>query len=221
MPTLLIDNRQIEVESGTTILEAARRLEIDIPTLCYREGGVPNTPCLVCIVKVNAEERLIPACATPVAEGMVVESGTEEVRAARRMALELLLGDHLGDCVGPCQNICPAHMDIPTMISQRPSAKLLRASTVAYKPSTRPIRKPQPKVKPGAKGGRVGRVARKSTTPRSTAQMNSDQNRRESATERGAPVGRAERFEQTRPITAAPKAMPAKVRCICPLLMHS
>ena len=116
MPTLTIDNRQLEVEDGATILDAARKLGIEIPTLCFREGCRPETSCLVCVVRVNGSEGLVPACATKVAEGMTVESGTEEVRAARRTALELLLGDHLGDCVGPCQSICPAHMDIPRMI---------------------------------------------------------------------------------------------------------
>ena len=76
------------------------------------------TSCFVCVVKVNGGARLLPACATAVSDGMVVESECEEVHAARRTALELLLSDHLGDCIGPCQSICPAHMDIPTMIRQ-------------------------------------------------------------------------------------------------------
>jgi len=118
MPQLTIDGQLVEVPEGTSVLEAARHAGITIPTLCHRPGKPPLTSCFVCVVRVNGGARLLPSCATPVAEGMVVESETPEVHAARRTALELLLGDHLGDCVGPCQSTCPAHMDIPRMIRQ-------------------------------------------------------------------------------------------------------
>lgn len=116
MPRITIDHREIEVPAGTTILEAARHLGIAIPTLCYRRDCRPETSCMVCVVKIEGSERLLPACATRCTEGMVVESETAEVRAARRVALELLLADHRGDCVGPCQYICPAGLDIPRMV---------------------------------------------------------------------------------------------------------
>lgn len=120
MITLTIDNKEACVPAGSTILQAARAVGLEIPTLCHREGCTPETSCLVCVVRLaqtpGSRERLVPACATRVSEGMVVESETEEVRAARRTALELLLSDHLGDCLGPCQTICPAHVDLPQMI---------------------------------------------------------------------------------------------------------
>jgi ferredoxin len=118
MPTLTIDNRQVQVEAGATVLDAARKLGIEIPTLCFLEGCEPPTSCFVCVVKVKGRPGLIPSCATVATDGMEVESESEEVREARRMALELLLSDHLGDCVGPCHAVCPAHMDIPLMIRQ-------------------------------------------------------------------------------------------------------
>lgn len=118
MPRLTIDHREIEVPEGATLLEAARRLGIDIPTLCYLEGCDPATSCLVCMVKDCARGRLVPACATRAADGMEIESETEEIFAVRRTALELLLSDHVGDCLGPCQFACPAHMDVPTMLRQ-------------------------------------------------------------------------------------------------------
>jgi ferredoxin len=118
MPRLTIDQREVEVPAGATILEAARRLGIEIPTLCFLEGCTPSTSCMVCVVKVRSPDRLVPSCAARADDGMVVESETEEVRAARRAALELLLSDHPGDCIGPCQNVCPAHMDIPLLIRQ-------------------------------------------------------------------------------------------------------
>ena len=118
MPKLTIDNQPIEVTEGTTVLAAAAQLGIEIPTLCYAENLPPATSCMVCVVKIDGIDGLRPGCATLVSDGMIVESESDEVRAARRTALELLLSDHLGDCIGPCQVICPAHMDIPRMIRQ-------------------------------------------------------------------------------------------------------
>ena len=118
MPKLTIDNREVRVPEGSTILEAARELGIDIPALCFRRGRRPVTSCMVCVVKVAGRDRLVPSCTAPAGEGMCVESETPEVHEARRTALELLLGDHLGDCEGPCQTACPAHMNIPLMIRQ-------------------------------------------------------------------------------------------------------
>ncbi len=100
------------------MLEAAQEAGVVIPTLCHLRGHPALTSCMVCVVRVNGGPRLLPACATVVTDGMVVESETDDIRAARRTALELLLSDHLGDCLGPCQSACPAHMDIPLMIRQ-------------------------------------------------------------------------------------------------------
>ncbi|KPK79824.1 MAG: hypothetical protein AMJ81_12730, partial [Phycisphaerae bacterium SM23_33] len=118
MPRLSIDNREVQVPEGATILDAARKAGVDIPALCFLEGHPAGTSCMVCVVRVNGQEALTPSCATPAQEGMRVESETPAVHQARRTALELLLSDHLGDCMGPCQCICPAGMDIPLMIRQ-------------------------------------------------------------------------------------------------------
>ncbi|HET6429587.1 MAG TPA: FAD-dependent oxidoreductase [Phycisphaerae bacterium] len=118
MPRIWIDNQEVDVSEGSTILDAARALGMDVPALCHRTGCSPSTSCMCCVVRVNGSPNLVPSCATVAVEGMRVESETEEVRAGRRGALELLLSDHVGDCMGPCQCICPAGMDIPTMIRQ-------------------------------------------------------------------------------------------------------
>lgn len=124
MPKLTIDQREVEVHDGATILDAARKLGIDIPALCFREGCDASTSCLVCTVRINGQDRLVPSCATAVADGMQVESESESVHRARCTALELLLSDHLGDCVAPCQFGCPAEMDIPTMLRQIAAGEL-------------------------------------------------------------------------------------------------
>jgi len=134
MPKLTIDNRHVEVPPDVTLLEAARRLGIDVPTLCYVEGYEPSTSCLVCMVKVRGTGRLVPACGTKAEEGMEVESETDEVRQVRRTALELLLSDHVGDCLAPCHFTCPAHMDIPGMLRQI-SAENLREAIATVKDS--------------------------------------------------------------------------------------
>lgn len=127
MAKITIDQKQIEVEPGATILDAARKAGVDIPTLCFLDGHTPETSCMVCVVKVKGSSRLVPSCATKAEDGMVVESSSEDVIEARRTALELLLGDHIGDCIGPCQSVCPAHMDIPTMISHIAEGRLNEA----------------------------------------------------------------------------------------------
>lgn len=132
MPRLTIDQREVEVPPGTMILDAARNLGIDVPTLCFLQGYKPPTSCLVCMVKVLGNDRLVPSCGTPAEDGMEIESETEEVHQVRRSALELLLSDHLGDCLAPCYFGCPAHMDVPRMLRQIASGDF-RAAIVTVK----------------------------------------------------------------------------------------
>ncbi|HEX6975665.1 MAG TPA: FAD-dependent oxidoreductase [Vicinamibacterales bacterium] len=114
--TLTIDGRNVEVEAGTTVLAAARALGIDIPTLCDVAGYEPVASCFVCAVQIEGRRTLSPACAMPVAPGMIVRTNTDDVIAARRMALELLLSDHAGECIAPCAAKCPARLDIPAFV---------------------------------------------------------------------------------------------------------
>lgn len=120
------DGREVEASQGETILAVARRLGVDIPTLCYLEKCGPLTSCLVCLVKING--RLVPSCGTAAVDGMVVESETEEVHAARRTALELLFSDHVGDCLSPCNLLCPLLLNIPVMIRQIEGGRLDEAT---------------------------------------------------------------------------------------------
>jgi len=122
-----IDQRETEVPMGSTILDAAERLGIEIPTLCFSRQCEPSTSCLVCLVKLLPSGRLVPACATPVVDGMQVESETAEIHAVRRNTLELLLSDHLGDCLAPCSFGCPAQMNIPQMLRQIAAGELREA----------------------------------------------------------------------------------------------
>ncbi len=110
--TATLDGQTVEVAPGMTILQAAKELGIEIPTLCFVEGFEPVSSCYLCAVQVEGRPNLSPACAMPVADGMVVSTSSDDVRASRKMALELLLSDHTGDCIAPCQATCPAGLDV-------------------------------------------------------------------------------------------------------------
>ena len=131
MVRLTIDGRESIVEEGTTILEAARRLGIRIPTLCHVEDFPPAASCFLCAVQVEGRASLSPSCAMPVADGMVVYTNSDDVHASRKMALELLLSDHVGDCVGPCRTGCPAKFDIPGFLAQISDGDIRRSAEIA------------------------------------------------------------------------------------------
>jgi ferredoxin len=114
--TIRIDGHEVALTSGESVLDGARKLGIEIPTLCYLEKCGPQTSCLVCLVKING--KLVPSCGTKATPGMVVESETSEVHDARRTALELLFSDHVGDCLSPCHRLCPLGLNIPGMLRQ-------------------------------------------------------------------------------------------------------
>lgn len=116
MITLTIDNQTIEVPDGATILDAAEKLGIHIPTMCHLKGLKPSTSCMVCVVRVEGVKSLVPACGALALPSMRVTTDSDEIRTARKAALELLLSDHQGDCSGLCQTGCPAGMDIPQML---------------------------------------------------------------------------------------------------------
>ncbi len=99
MITLSIDNREVSVPDGTTILEAAKSLGIHIPTLCAC-AEIKHTPgaCRICLVEVERSRTLVASCVYPVAAGMKVKTNTERVRKARRTMMELLLSDHPQEC---------------------------------------------------------------------------------------------------------------------------
>jgi formate dehydrogenase major subunit len=129
--TLTIDGRTVSVEPGTTVLEAARALGIRIPTLCHVDGLPPSSSCFLCAVQVEGRATLSPSCAMPAADGMVVPTDTDEIRASRKMALELLLSDHAGDCIGPCMTGCPARFDIPGFLTEVSAGNDRRSAEIA------------------------------------------------------------------------------------------
>jgi NADP-reducing hydrogenase subunit HndD len=98
MPTLTINDTQVTVPDGTTILAAAASAGVRIPSLCHMENRPGIGACRVCLVEVEGARGLTAACCMPVADTMRVRTATPRVREARRAVLELLLSEHDGDC---------------------------------------------------------------------------------------------------------------------------
>ncbi len=96
--TFKIDGIDLTVVEGTTILNAARKANIQIPTLCYHEDLCVAGNCRVCVVEQKGSKNLVASCAMPVSEGMEIFTNTGKVRFARRHIVELLLSEHNADC---------------------------------------------------------------------------------------------------------------------------
>ena len=98
MINLHINNQKVEVEPGTTVLAAAKQLNINIPTLCNHDDLCVAGNCRVCVVEQKGARTLVASCATPVSEGMEIFTNTLKVRNARKHIVELLLSEHRSDC---------------------------------------------------------------------------------------------------------------------------
>jgi len=120
----------VSVAKGSTLLDAARQAGIEIPTLCWLPRGGTWASCLLCSVEIKGMRRLVPSCATPAQDGQVVFTDSDVVLNHRKMALELLLSDHVGDCIAPCQSGCPAHLDVPAMNRAILDGDLARAGAI-------------------------------------------------------------------------------------------
>lgn len=133
MVRIRINGKEITVAGDRYILEAAKDLGIHIPTMCHLEGLEPFATCMMCMVKDQSNGRLIPSCSVRPTHGMDIITDDEEIREARKTALELLLSDHLGDCEAPCRISCPAYMDIPRMNRLLAAGKINEALEVVRK----------------------------------------------------------------------------------------
>ena len=99
MVTLTINGKTVCVPEGTSILDAARAANIDIPTLCYLKDLNEIGACRICMVEVEGQETLVAACDNEVHAGMVIHTNSQKVRMTRRVNLQLLLSQHEVNCV--------------------------------------------------------------------------------------------------------------------------
>ena len=108
-----VDGAEVQVDAGLTILSALKKEGIDIPSLCNDVRlERANGNCGLCVVEVGEERREVKSCITPVTPGMVIHTRSDTIEAYRRVRVEQLLCDHNADCEPPCQQTCPAHIDI-------------------------------------------------------------------------------------------------------------
>jgi len=115
MVNLKINNIPVSVEEGTSILDAAKRLNFKIPTLCNHPDLSVAGNCRVCVVEVKGARLLAASCATPVSEGMEVMTNSEKVRIARKHVVELLLSEHNADCTKCFKN---GHCELQDLASE-------------------------------------------------------------------------------------------------------
>lgn len=99
MITLTIDDKKIEVPKGSTVLEAAKELKVDLPTLCYDSRMKPHGACRLCIVEIEGMRRPVTSCTTPAEQDMVVITKSDHLERLRKTTVELLLSDHPNDCM--------------------------------------------------------------------------------------------------------------------------
>jgi len=98
MVNLIIDNRSVTVPDGTTIMDAAKSVNIEIPHLCYFKDLNEIAACRICVVEVEGVEKLVTSCNNVVEEGMIVHTNSPRVRRSRRLTIQLILSEHNGNC---------------------------------------------------------------------------------------------------------------------------
>lgn len=133
-----IDNKEINLESGKTILDAAKKAGISIPTLCHSDGTEPYSSCMVCMVKDKMKNNYIPSCTAIAEDGMDIDASGEEIIELRKKAVELLLLEHRAECEAPCRIVCPAGYNIPLMNRLLQAGKIEEAVELAGKEITSP-----------------------------------------------------------------------------------
>ncbi|RCK79579.1 MAG: [FeFe] hydrogenase large subuni [Candidatus Ozemobacter sibiricus] len=99
MMNVEINGTPCSFEPGLTILDACRKIGVDIPTLCHLKGLNPSGSCRICVVEVDGARSLVPACAHPLTEGMKIRTNTDRIRDARKLIVELLIANHPQDCL--------------------------------------------------------------------------------------------------------------------------
>ncbi len=115
---VIIDGIECVGQSGDTILKIAKENGIYIPTLCHHESVAKYGACGLCVVEAEKMPKLMRACATAAGDGMVIHTNSARIAQARKIAMELLMSDHTGDCKGPCHLGCPAHTDVQGYVKQ-------------------------------------------------------------------------------------------------------
>ena len=124
---VILNNKEVYGFQGQKILDLCAECGVEIPTLCYDPHLSVHGGCSVCLVDVKGAKALVRACANTITPGMVIDTNNEKVNGARKLALELLLSDHVGDCRPPCTLTCPANGNVQAYINQTAQGKYREA----------------------------------------------------------------------------------------------
>lgn len=114
---VILNGNKVATDTAMTILDLAKQHGLEIPTLCHDEELKPYGSCWVCAVEVKGRRGFVTSCGTYLTDGMEITTENEEIRQARKMALELLISDHYADCEAPCKIACPDHVDVQSYVS--------------------------------------------------------------------------------------------------------
>ncbi len=130
MSRVIINDKEYSFHEGQTILQVCSEINIFIPTLCHIKELEPYGSCFVCVVEVKSGRvGIYPACSTVCTDGMIIETENERVKGIRKMALELLMSDHFGDCLAPCTvEGCPANINIQGFLALEGEGKYQEAA---------------------------------------------------------------------------------------------
>jgi len=128
---ILINGNEVDGRAGETILDLARRANIDIPALCAEQRLEPFDSCGVCVVEVEGKD-VVKSCSTPIEDGMTILTRSAAAEDVRKAALELLLSNHWGDCIAPCMQACPARTDCQAYVSLAGNGRFQDALRILY-----------------------------------------------------------------------------------------
>ena len=129
---VILNGKEVYGYQGQRILDLCSECGVEIPTLCYNEHLSIHGGCSLCLVEVEGAKALVRACSSTIAPNMVLRTDTKRANDARRLALELLLSDHVGDCRPPCTLACPAQANVQGYINTAAQGKFAEALDILH-----------------------------------------------------------------------------------------
>lgn len=113
---IFVNDKELEVSGKRVLIDELRSAGYEIPSLCYASDMKHQPSCMACMVRNEANDQMMPSCSTYPTEGMRIDVESDDVKALRRLSLELLLSDHRADCEAPCTLVCPSGIDVARVI---------------------------------------------------------------------------------------------------------
>lgn len=135
---VILNGKEVFGHDGQSVLDLCASCGIKIPTLCFEPHLSVHGGCSVCLVEIEGARSLMRACTNKIAPGMVIKTDTQRAVSARRLALELLLSDHVGDCRPPCNLTCPAQGNVQAYVNLAAQGKFRESLDILHEHVTLP-----------------------------------------------------------------------------------